>query len=1233
VTWADRRLHDRSVAAIGLRKRNRAVGTTLLSRDNLVKRTGSGAPVDFRLLGPFEVVDGGSPISLGGRRQRAVLALLTIHAGEVLSADRIADDIWSGAPPSSAVGTLQSYVSRLRGSLRSSVARRDVLVSRSPGYLLAVESSEIDSARFELHLAEAERLIEAERAEEARPLLTNALGSWRGLALADFAYEPFAAHESQRLMARRLDALELLIEADLVLGRHVQVVAEVERLVAEHSLRERFSAQLMLALYRCGRQADALSVYRRLRHNLVEELGIEPGPELRRLEQLVLEQSPVLERGRTGSILSERADRAKTAVASTELRRDGSGTDHGRTHSAETARRHELPLVGRSAHLKDLTELLETAQPNERPRLKIVLGESGCGKTRLLAEFGRLASLRGALVASGSAERDSSLPYGPIVEIVRGVLNQTGLESLDKLGPLRADLARLLPELEEQSSPPPSDLGVARSRLFESIIKLLFSVGKGEPIVILIDDAQWFESTSLLHAMLNRTWPRAVLLVFSYRTDPAAFSGRTVDSPLVDMLRREDVSSLEVGRLTDSDLTDLLVRQHKSQGGPSPTAELVRFYSEQTAGIPLLLRELITSGRSSEQDVSPSAGRTQRLSPLVQRVLEGRLEELPRSTRALLEIACVIGLRFDTWVLAETLRNSGNDEHGIDDQLEIALRSGVLVETDELDHYAFDHALYREVLMDSLSTRRRFRLHSLIAEALEDRGSPVEAARHALSGYVTGMSPEAAVAMVIQAADFAVETLDFEISKSLCEKALSGPAHDLGPEAKANLFMRLGRAESLTGNFEAAEIAWGEAARLVRTTGDVELFSEIALATELHARMHSASSDLRWSLLTEALEKLGPGWTSSRLVVATQWLQEAAMPSRRSVSLELADEVVAAAMGLGDNDALAAALNARYSLARLYELPERRSWCAELHRVAVASGSDQWRFHACLAELIDCVAFAEASALDDALDRLRESTSRYRLPRALWVEALSEATCARMRGKFVKADEHLHEASRLGTDFRIIDSPVAIGAAGFTNAFHLGGLEPLRRALEDFSATMPLIPAWKFGAGISAAVSGDYAAARSFLQAGEDVLTDTPDEFWLPSLCLAAEIVGFTGADPPLVTRITQLLKPFAGRIAVAGTLAGEFGPVDRCLGLLAAASGDFNAAAEYFDSALSICFDMNAPPWELRTRTDWFCTERSAGLPSRPWWTSLESDLRSAGLRGALLKLARQNLLRDDSC
>jgi DNA-binding SARP family transcriptional activator/streptogramin lyase len=245
---------------------------------------------EFRILGLLDVRENGHSIDVGGGKQRALLAVLLLRAGETVSTDALADALWGENLPASAPSSMHAYVSRLRKALG-----RDRVLRSGHGYQLVVEPGELDLDRFQRLCSEGREQLERGDAEGAAGTLRGALALWNGPPLADFTYEPFAGDEIARLEELHLSALEERIEADLALRRHRQLVPELDALVREHPLRERLRGQQMLALYRSGRQADALETYRQARATLVGELGLEPGPALQQLERQILTHDPELE--------------------------------------------------------------------------------------------------------------------------------------------------------------------------------------------------------------------------------------------------------------------------------------------------------------------------------------------------------------------------------------------------------------------------------------------------------------------------------------------------------------------------------------------------------------------------------------------------------------------------------------------------------------------------------------------------------------------------------------------------------------------------------------------------------------------------------------------------------------------------------------------------------------------------------------------------------------------------
>jgi DNA-binding SARP family transcriptional activator len=313
------------------------------------------ATTDFRILGPLEVIEAGQLVPLAGARQRALLAILVLHVGEALSSDRLIDELWGEEPPEAGSAALRVRVSQLRRALGPA---GELLVTRPPGYALAAAPEQVDLRRFERLVEAGDRALGNDDPAAAADSLRGALALWRGPPLADFSYAPFAQGAIVRLDELRLAAIELRVEAELALGEHARLAGELQALVREHPLRERLCGQLMLALYRDGRQADALEVYRAARGTLVEEIGLEPGPELHELERRILAQDE--------GLMVDRRPRSAPARAILVLAQQDATLDPlvGLASDLATPGDHELviaalvdddrQLAARAARLNDL---------------------------------------------------------------------------------------------------------------------------------------------------------------------------------------------------------------------------------------------------------------------------------------------------------------------------------------------------------------------------------------------------------------------------------------------------------------------------------------------------------------------------------------------------------------------------------------------------------------------------------------------------------------------------------------------------------------------------------------------------------------------------------------------------------------------------------------------------------------------------------------------------------------
>jgi DNA-binding SARP family transcriptional activator len=377
--------------------------------------------MEFRILRPLEVADDGAVVALGGLKQRSLLAILLLSANEVVSSDRLIDQLWGERSPESGRTALQVRVSQLRKALGAAGAQ---LLTRPPGYVVEVDRGQLDLHRFERLVLEADTATPVVAAAKLR----EGLELWRGEPLADLSYELFAQPAIARMQELRLTAIEKRIEADLAVGRHAELVGELEPLVTEHPLRERLAGQLMLALYHCGRQADALAVYRKTGERLRDELGLEPGPGLQDLERAILQHDSAL-----GSVSPPAPDR--------------------QPHAAAAAQAH-LPVpatafLGRACELTDVTTLLR------RPatRLLTLTGAGGSGKTRLAlrAADESAANYRdGAWFVGFANIADPELIVATICQTL-GLREQPGVTSIERVeGWLKErELLLLLDNLEQ----------------------------------------------------------------------------------------------------------------------------------------------------------------------------------------------------------------------------------------------------------------------------------------------------------------------------------------------------------------------------------------------------------------------------------------------------------------------------------------------------------------------------------------------------------------------------------------------------------------------------------------------------------------------------------------------------------------------------------------------------------------------------------------------------------------
>ena len=470
------------------------------------------------LLGSVEVRASGAVVPIAGAKLKAIVALLALSSPHPVSAERLIDGVWDDDLPGNPANSLQAQVSSLRRLLG-----RDAIERRGQGYLLAVGPDDVDAIRFE-RLVRAGREAGADDPATAAQRFAAALSLVRGPVLSDLNEFRFARETAARLGELVSGAHEGLVDARLGIGEHSAVVAELTALVQDHPLHERFHVQLIIALYRCGRQADALQAYQQARRVLLEELGVEPCPELRALEVAILNQDPAL------------AAPASTAPEPAPI--------EGPTSTARDGRATRFPLVGRTDDVAALRTDLASVHAG-RGRVALVAGEPGVGKTRLVEEIANEAAEAGAIVVWGRCYEGRGAPaFWPWVQIIGDLLDRCDRAAVaDALRTTAADLAAVIPAVKEfvanVEPPPPEDPESARFRLGQAITTTLRRLARHHPLVVVLDDLHWADPASLdvLAVLAGTLDDIPILALGTFRDVDLSISAPLADT-LVELSRR-----------------------------------------------------------------------------------------------------------------------------------------------------------------------------------------------------------------------------------------------------------------------------------------------------------------------------------------------------------------------------------------------------------------------------------------------------------------------------------------------------------------------------------------------------------------------------------------------------------------------------------------------------------------------------------------------------------------------
>jgi DNA-binding SARP family transcriptional activator len=1323
--------------------------------------------MEFRILGPLEVIgDDGASIAVGGSRERGVLALLLLSANRVVPSERLAADLWGDRAPEGAAHALRVHVSRLRRALREAGVD-GVLVTQSPGYVARVPPGALDAARFEALLGRGREAASRADYRAAAEMLGEALALWRGPALPDLPEAPAARAEAVRLEEARLVALEERIDADLACGRQAELVGELEGLTQVHPLREHLWYLRMLALYRAGRQAEALAAYQELRHLLDDELGIAPTDALNRLQTAILRQDPELalppveamapaasSAGGMVTVLVTDLDTAgdeqdqwifhafRNLVADTatelggyELQSPGRGIaaafptaaealraalriregaprplggqrvavrtgleagsspgdqvvvaqrlceqaegdrivctptvrdlldgqlpDAAEVSEVSPATAPQVPMppllteigrvfVGRTAELGRLNELWADIG-RRTPRVAVVSGEPGVGKTRLAAEFARQVHADGRMVLAGRCDEDLGVPYQPFVEALRQFVDHTPAALLDRgLGRHGGELVRLVPEIAQRRPDLPpalrSDPETERYRLFDAVAAWLGAASGDQPLLLVLDDLHWAAKPTLLLLRHVSRSPEApgLLMLCTYRDTELGHHHPLADL-LADLRRQVGVERIELSGLDEAAIITFLekVGGHHLDEGNLAMAKAIH---EGTEGNPFFVREVIRHLTETDK-LQRQEGRWQTQLPArelgitqgVREVVGMRLGRLGEETGKVLRVAAVVGAEFDPPMVQEA---GGFTEEALLSALDEATSARLVLEVPGAAlRYRFAHAIVRATLHDELTSARRTALHRRVATAIEALHAGVHdeylpaLAYHWARATTSPDDAARAVDYAARAGARALTLLANDEAVTYYRQALGllTVAHGLRDEPRrVELLIALGEAQRRAGDAGHRETLL-EAARLARARGDAQALALAAVANSPGSKPSAfgITDHDRVETLEAAIEALGADDSALRARLLAILALELFHTGERARRLALSDEALAIARRLDDPATLSHILVARpfaiggpdtlvarlADTAELLEVAERlsdpvtahRAWWLR-YRVAVEAGD--------LPEADRCLAIEVRMAADLGQPSLRWMTTLQRVARAL------------LAGDHAEADRLIPAALEQGRDAGQPDALLYFAIQLFQLRDEQGRLGEAEEAVARVVATAPELPSVRATLGLVQAEMGRPDEARAIFEAiGQADFAQLPVEAsTVVAYCFCARLAA-TLDDPDRAAQLHRLLAPYPDQIAVWAVGLG-IGSVSYYLGLLALCMDALDDALGHFAAAAAIDQRVGAPTWLARTRIGWaraLLTRRGPGDAEQADHLLQQAldDARRLGLAGVVGRAA----------
>ncbi|MDT0304969.1 BTAD domain-containing putative transcriptional regulator [Streptomonospora wellingtoniae] len=1091
--------------------------------------TDDAAAVRFAVLGPLEAAGPSGAVALKGPRQRALLARLLVAGGRVVPVQRLVEDLWPAQAPDGAVAAIRTFVADLRRALEPGRPPRSparLLATAAPGYVLRAAPGAVDAGRFEAGVARGRALLVDARPGPALEELERSLQLWRGPAYAEFAEHPWARGAAERLEEVRLAAAEHRAEALIGSGRAAEAAADLRAHVGAHPLREDAWHHLALALYRSGRQGDALAALRRARRTLAEELGVDPGERLRTLEADILAQAPRL---------SPRP--REQAPPPSALPPPTAAPAH--------------PLLGRAGETGELERAADRAERGGTVAA-LVAGGAGAGKTALARDLAARLSGRGWITAWGECPEHEGAPPAWTWERIAAALEEAAPAPAAPAEPAGEDT--------------PRDPAAARFQALGRAAALVEAAARRAPVLLVADDLHRAdeETLELLAGLAAHPGTRPVLVVGTYRSDAIT---PALTRALARLARREPLrlyldglSLRDTGRVVAgvagraADEATAAAIHRRSGGNPFYVRELARLYADQ--------------GARALDDIPPGVGD----------LIRHRLAGLDPAARRLVGRASVIGRDVDCDVLA-AVAEDGADGGGMLDALDSALQAGFLTEPGPR-RLRFSHVLVRDAVYTGLSGPRRARWHGAAARALE-RLRPGEAAslaHHFARADIPG-ADERAAAYAREAARRAEARFAPHESARLWRAAAAACERSGAPvRTRLEAVMGMVRGLAVTGRLEEARAHRGRAVEAAAGLEDPELLGRVVTAfdvpalwprnddEDLSARVAGAAQQALSAL--EARTPDGGEELRCRLLVALA-LELRGDAGRRGPAA--ARRAEALARRRGGAALLCAALNARFMQsfhtaggARL-----RAGIGAELIEVASGAGLVAYEVLGRLVQMQAHGACADFCAADAHAAAVGELGDRYEIGHVAVFTGLYAAVRAAAAGRFADAE----------SAYRAAAAPLAgSGMPGLAQ-----GAVPLARLCLRLQ---PGGPAHGPGghADLTGSDWGPYAPwALPLLGTGEAASAAPPPA---PAgllnealTCLDARSARACG-DQDRMRRAYERLLPAADELAGAGSGLVVLGPVAHHLGGLARDLGRESEAVGHYRRARAVADQAGAPHW-----------------------------------------------------